>query len=118
MHIVSNGYGSYLLNLVSDLLLHCARQLDYCSPLPNSFSSYPQNVCRFFPIFFAEEVKLSPVAVNVLMAAQPVVIGLCATAGQLLSRFIGEALRFWHWTFVQYSMWSTVLSVYSPNGAA
>ncbi len=46
-------------------------------------------LCRFFPIFFAKEVSLTPVAVNVLMAAQPLVIGLCAAAGQWLAKFIG-----------------------------
>jgi len=46
-------------------------------------------VCRFFPIFFAQKVNLSPVAVNILMAAQPIVIGCCATFAQWLSRYMG-----------------------------
>lgn len=54
-----------------------------CKPFEGSV------IPRFFPIFFAKEVSLSPVAVNVLMAAQPVMIGLCATMGRWLSKFIG-----------------------------
>lgn len=38
-------------------------------------------------------MSLSPIAVNVLMAAQPVVIGLCAAAAQKLSKYIGTAMH-------------------------
>ena len=47
--------------------------------------------CRFFPIFFAKEVDLSPVAVNILMGAQPLAIGVFATFGQRLSVYVGMA---------------------------
>lgn len=43
-------------------------------------------------MFFADVVGLSPVAVHVLLAGQPVMIGLLSVLGQRLSAVIGTSI--------------------------
>jgi len=45
---------------------------------------------KFFPLFFLNEVKLSPIALNILFAVSPLSICLCCTLTQRVSLLIGR----------------------------
>lgn len=47
---------------------------------------------RFFPLFFANELGLSPVRVSLIYLASPLAVALCSLFAQQLSRGMGRVL--------------------------
>eukprot|EP00891_Asterochloris_glomerata_P001821 jgi/Astpho2/1821/Aster-00353 len=45
---------------------------------------------RFMPIFLLQEVNLSPIAVNFVLAGTPLVLALCSVLGSPVSRLLGR----------------------------
>lgn len=43
------------------------------------------------PIFLVQEVNLSPIAVNFVLAGTPLVLALCSVLGSPVSRLLGES---------------------------
>lgn len=45
---------------------------------------------KLLPVFFAEEVGLSPIAVNLTMAAMPIALAICTLVAGQMSHHVGE----------------------------